>query len=244
MSWQAQRWVYERLQGLTPTAKSILAYLAFRTDDAGRCWPAVETIAEQTELSVRTVQTNLRAFEVDGLLLIRERRGMSNMYVLTVPERDKQTVEEAPGGELERQAEGLFPDAPGVQITTPGVHLTTKNCRQMHPNSKEYTKENKIDPLNDEFEEFYQRYPRHEGRKPALEAYRKHRKRIAHTLIMAALNVRLKELLGREPKFRPLPASWLNSEPWSDNLTIEKGVSEQISDDDPRGWHGLGSATL
>jgi hypothetical protein len=39
---------------------------------------------------------------------------------------------------------------------------------------------------------------------------------------MAALNVRLKELLGREQKFRPLPASWLNSEPWSDNLTIER----------------------
>lgn len=62
----------------SPSRKAVLVALADRANaDTGRCCPSVELIAEQTEFSVRTVQTALADLCTAGLIA-RDRRRRSD----------------------------------------------------------------------------------------------------------------------------------------------------------------------
>ena len=50
----------------------------------GRCWPLVGTLAEWARLSRGGVQKILRRLEALGILMVTDRRPMSNLYTLYV----------------------------------------------------------------------------------------------------------------------------------------------------------------
>jgi hypothetical protein len=65
MSWQATAWAERRKTG-SPSAKVLLLVLANYADDSGRCWPSQTTLASGAELSMDTVQRQLRRLEANG----------------------------------------------------------------------------------------------------------------------------------------------------------------------------------
>lgn len=77
-------------------------------------------------------------------------------------------------------------------------------------------KEDKIPAL---FDQWWAIYWRHEAKKPALKAFRKHclSPRRFKT-IMAATEAQKPKMLSREPESRPQGATWLNGERWEDPL--------------------------
>jgi hypothetical protein len=81
MSIAASEWAWK--QFISPQRKLVLLDLAdHHNGDDGRCFPSVATIAAETRLCERTVQSHLRGLQEQGLVLIRERRGTSSQFVL------------------------------------------------------------------------------------------------------------------------------------------------------------------
>ena len=70
-----------------PLRKLVLIKLADNANDKGECFPSVAYIAEQCEISERSVQNHIKQLEVDGLLKIESRKSenglnKSNIYYL------------------------------------------------------------------------------------------------------------------------------------------------------------------
>ena len=90
--------------------------------------------------------------------------------------------------------------------------------------------EEKTRPMTDvigaEFETWYQTYPRHEARAPALKAYKAARKKAPASVLLDAIT-RQKPRLTAEasgPKFIPLPATRLNGQRWLDETAAPEPV--------------------
>ena len=66
-----------------------------------------------------------------------------------------------------------------------------------------------------DFDEWYSAYPRHEAKGAARKAYATARKKADHATLLAGAK-RFSANPPSDPKFIPLPASWLNAERWAD----------------------------
>lgn len=76
MSWHAVSWAKAQRTG-SPSAKVTLLVLAEYCNADGECWPSRETIAEDTEQSVDTVDRRLRELEAAGFIIKVKRRSGS-----------------------------------------------------------------------------------------------------------------------------------------------------------------------
>ncbi|WP_442903328.1 helix-turn-helix domain-containing protein [Gilliamella sp. wkB18] len=70
-----------------PLRKLVLIKLADNANDKGECFPSIAYIADQCEISERSVQNHIKQLEVDGLLKIESRKSenglnKSNIYYL------------------------------------------------------------------------------------------------------------------------------------------------------------------
>lgn len=76
MSWEAFKWARSVETG-SASAKSILLALAHYADRKGHCFPSQERIADDTEMSVDTVQRRSRVLENKGIInrIKRKRSG-------------------------------------------------------------------------------------------------------------------------------------------------------------------------
>lgn len=72
-----------------PLRKLVLIKLADNANDLGECWPSYQHIAEQCEISRRSVINHIKALEDSGLLVKKYRNGThkansSNVYTLNL----------------------------------------------------------------------------------------------------------------------------------------------------------------
>jgi hypothetical protein len=74
-----------RQRGLTAAERVVLIYLANRANGALLCWPSVATIAEDCELSSRTVQAAIKRLSSLGLIRIERRHRQSHHYHILRP---------------------------------------------------------------------------------------------------------------------------------------------------------------
>lgn len=88
--------------------------LADFADDAGKCWPAISTLAKKARLSDRQVRRVLADMEKQGLLTRTERAGHSSIFRLTI------------GGGQNVTPDKLTPDAHDTPPLTPMSPITVK----------------------------------------------------------------------------------------------------------------------
>ena len=83
---QRFRWALS-FPGIAPAAGKVLAALADHADQRKlTCFPSVETLARETQVHRRTVQTALRQLEAAGAILTDRSRGRSSsLYRLMIP---------------------------------------------------------------------------------------------------------------------------------------------------------------
>lgn len=78
-----------------PLRKLVLLKLCDNANDNGECWPSIATIARKCEMSVRSVQTHIRALEKMGMVRRTERKDGSinetNMYLITLKKSEIHT---------------------------------------------------------------------------------------------------------------------------------------------------------
>ena len=124
MSVHAQAWAYDQKTG-SPTRKAVLLALADRVNrETRRCDPLVETVAEQTELSERTVRRALDDLTEAGFLTRERKRrqdGTLGGYRYFFPEaayapRDR--VSEPPDTEAANPEDTVAAQEPGSKPLT------------------------------------------------------------------------------------------------------------------------------
>lgn len=131
-----------------PNRKLLAIRMADHADDDGRgIWPAVETLAEQTELSVRTVQRIISDFLAEGILVLRHkasgRPGETNRYDFDLdalfrtpdaPEEAKETGDSVSPVEPET---GDSEGGDGCQPVADGCHPDTRTVMEPSRNLQE-----------------------------------------------------------------------------------------------------------
>ena len=119
------RWALS-FPGVSPAAGKVLAALAYHADQQKlTCWPAIATLARETQVSERGVQCAIRQLEAAGAILTERSRGRtSNIYRLMIPPNP---AEPAPTPQNLRGStpQNLHPNPQNLHPPTP---------QNLHPN--------------------------------------------------------------------------------------------------------------
>lgn len=92
MSNQAQAWARKIITGSGPR-KAILMYLADRSNmEDGMSWPSQQTIVDETEYCLRTVQESMKALEEMGIIRRGKRRGTSDLCWINFEYRNPEGI--------------------------------------------------------------------------------------------------------------------------------------------------------
>lgn len=82
---------------IPPTQKFVLIALADNANDAGFCWPSIDTICERTSFGRTAVIAAIRWLEQGGYLVANRTNGRKTTYTITVGDQSaRRTGEQAP----------------------------------------------------------------------------------------------------------------------------------------------------
>ncbi len=208
MSHQATAWVSEIRVG-DPTLKSLLYAIAHRVDRVTwSCWPSLDCLAYDTEVSKRTIQRRLDELEALGFIRIEKRRrpdGTQDNSLLTIT-----------GGQIVI----LSPPVDKIGLTG-GQKQGSPVDTAVHHNKQEEQEEQeerpvkakKDAPYSEKFEDLWKQYPRtkNTSKKDAWNYYRmlndERREMVASAVPVFAAAMKAE---GRpEDKIKHM-SSWLN----------------------------------
>ena len=200
--------------------------LADCADDNFRCFPGVAFLARKTGLSDRGIQRILRQAKDEGSLVVERQGGSgpgSRTVLRIVPEK---LTERSKSPKGDRPS----PLAKRERRTEKGERQSPKSERQSQ-NAPAYRNEPSLtvitrqeaqveigpSPLPEEFEVFWNAYPRHEGKQDAIRAARK-LKRSEWPEVMAGLErwKRSGQWLKDGGQYVPYGSTFLNKHRWED----------------------------
>ncbi|WP_051227699.1 helix-turn-helix domain-containing protein [Oceanospirillum beijerinckii] len=107
-----------------PSRKLVLIKLSDNANDSGVCWPSIQHIADQCEMSTRTVRRHLKDLEEAGFVQIEERKrnnfvNQSNLYTLKFTEgQEFSSGSDSDGGDKQAQTPEAS-DREGDNLTPP-----------------------------------------------------------------------------------------------------------------------------
>lgn len=210
-----------RLKVGSPTLKTVLIAVANYADENGKCWPSTKRLAEDTELTKRSILTALKGLEEKGLIRRTERRREDGSRASDIIE----LIENNGGEKAALGGEGVSPRgeraAPGVVNVVQGggegvSPLTTFEPSLNH--QSEPSKEERADALAfppKAFALFWDLYPNKVGKQAAEKSFEAVRKRrvVAFEALMTGLRIYLAKTDDR-PWCNP--TTWLNQGRWDD----------------------------
>ncbi|MDY0886310.1 helix-turn-helix domain-containing protein [Kosakonia sp. CFBP8986] len=150
-----------------PLRKLVLIKLADNASDQGECWPSVPYIAEQCEMSVRSVQSHIKKLVEDGLVSVEERKSSNglnrtNVYTLIL----RTGANAAPSG---------APAALSGESAAPGgVNAAPVSGAGAAPGISNLSEPVKESVTNNLFEQAWELYPKRAGgnsKSAALKAW-------------------------------------------------------------------------
>ena len=208
---------------MPPTAKAVLISMADQADDAGHCWPSIQTLSDRTCVSKRAVIDAIKWLERSSALVADRTNGRHTKYKLTPAQFDA-----SPMQSIRSEARKTSADAAPVPVQMPHQPV-----QMPHTNPQEPPFEPSITPKPrakrfaadspDGFAEFWAQYPKKEARQVAAMSWA--RKRLHEDLplrerVMAALAVhrKLPQWTKDGGKYVPQPSTWLNQERWTDEV--------------------------
>lgn len=120
------------VQKYGPEAASQRSVLRILTDYARSivAWPAVETIAAEAHLSVRTIQTALRGLERDGWITTRLGGGRKRPSVYTLTDKTRQLRPPSTAETRSKTPQELHPFDPE---TPQDLHRLAQTQQELHP---------------------------------------------------------------------------------------------------------------
>lgn len=235
MSFEAINWAWKQ-RGLSSTQKLTLLALADRHNPDFGCFPSISKICADTELSRSTVIRCTQYLEEMGLISKQKARrdngsDTSNRYILGFEQ-------------------GVSPShSPSVTETPPLVSDCNPH-NQVNITSK-FNRSYDQDLKESGFELFWEYYPRKIGKGAAKASFLKAAKRLGDaSFIVLKANEYGEHCVktGKDPKFIPHAATWLNQGRWDDELEERSGFedlsTQQQMDEIMSGVMGIANAGL
>jgi hypothetical protein len=170
MSHQATAWALEVRVG-DPTLKALLMAIAHRADRVTwSCWPSLDCLAYDTEVSKRTIQRRLDELQERGFIKIEKRRrpdGTQDSSLITIT--GGQIVTLQPPVDRNGLTGGQKPGSP---VDT-AVHLKEQE-EQLEQESTRAKGRKKDEAYSEDFEALWKQYPRtrNTSKKDAWNFYR------------------------------------------------------------------------
>ena len=195
-------------------AKSVLLILANRANHDGVCWPGFGGIADQTEMSRRSVIRHVNALVGRGLISVKARPNQqSNLYQLNLK-----------GGANLTPAQSVTSDTvtPCSDTVTPQV---VTPCHQgsdtVSPEPKRTTNKPKRTQsrADKRFEDFWDVYPRKVKKAESRKKWKLKKLDKIADLLIADVQNRLENDGRWYDGFIPDPTTYLNGERWNDELS-------------------------
>jgi hypothetical protein len=236
MSNRAITWAYQ--QDLKGGPKFVLVTLADMADQEHSCFPGVPELARLTGFGRTAVMNHLDTL-IDAGLISKERRARkdgsrsSNRYYLAVDGAFDTENQSPESGHSNREPKSGIrtPQSPDSGQPKSGIRtgiLEPSLNPQNEPTEVNGDRDSEFEliALNDVtdnvnlaeigFDDFWTRWPRHDGKKAALAAWAKAIKRAPAEVIVAAAAVYAESPWRPERQFVPHGATWLNGDRWDD----------------------------
>lgn len=151
--------VLENYEG-DPTRKLIYLILANHANDQGICWPSIETVAEQANVSKRQAFRHIAALRKEARLQVKRRKEQTSIYRLLTSVNDMGDTFES----------------------VMGVTQNRNSTKQVSTSSTSTT-------VCVGFDEFWKAYPRKVGKGDARRAFEKAAKKVQLPVLLAALDL-------------------------------------------------------
>ena len=203
----------------------LLAMLALAdwSDDEGRCFPSIKSIAKKIRLKERQVQRTVNQLINEGFVTILSNKfggapGSSRRYQIVINSLTG-VVYDTP-----KSKTGVVKDADGCHVT-PYTGVIGDTLTIIEPPIT----------VTSKFDEFWSAYPKKQAKKPAKLCFDKINPDDGLlNRMLRGLNQQKesKAWLKNDGEFIPLPASWLNDRRWEDelhNLSVKNDVENTFA---------------
>jgi len=215
MSNKAITWAYGRNE-LKSGPKFVLVTLADMADQEHSCYPGVLMLAGLTGFRETAVGAHIKTLLLANLIT-KERRyrkdgtRTSNRYYLKL---------EAPARLTPESGDSSGGTNPGIRGLSPLIAFNPQLTPSSEPSDSDLmVLEPFVWTVEMMFEQFWQWYPRHEGKKPALAKFLVAAKKVpANELVSHAIAYRKNPNRNQDVKFVPLASTWLHQERWNDEI--------------------------
>lgn len=206
-----------------PLRKLVLLKLADNANDQGECWPSYQYIADQCEMSKRSVMIHIAKLIEDGFLrkehrLGGEKKNKSNLYTLMVGVGDVLGV-----------VQEIHPPGAGDSLGG-GAGDAPRTYHSLEPINKplDQSKIARAKLEEDSFEYWWKAYPKKLAKKAAFKAWQRIIKKMDDETvteltnhIVADVEFRMKDLESGNDRFigfdRLHPTTYLNQERYNDD---------------------------
>jgi hypothetical protein len=194
------------------TAKLVLWGIANHHSDAG-AWPSIATLAKYAAVSERRVQQIIRELANLGEIYIDDQGGLgqgqykTNRYHILI--------------QCPSDCDGSLNHRTGVKSgAVRGEIQSQSGVKPVSPEpNKELNKNLTVQSV--EFDEFWNEYPKKEGKKPAFKAFTSALRRATFEDILAGV-IRYKNSDRVTRGYVMLASRWLNEDHWEDHLEPSK----------------------
>jgi hypothetical protein len=190
----------------------------------GQVFTSQKALAARWRWDRKTVRSFLDALKVDAMLAIETSKETDTGYtLLTILNFERFQGETTNGLDIRTGIEGGT--RPDIESASNGHPIPTSNKK-----NKGTRKAHTLD--DEEFDRFYQRYPRRVAPADARKAWVRATTQATAADILAGLERQLPARGAMEKRFRPYPATWLNGGRWADEdpVTPPRTAPERNAD--------------
>ena len=182
---------------------------SYRNRDTGWCYPSLSTLSEDLGLSPNSGPSQVSK----AIKVLKDLRYIDVIHGGGEQSSQYRIIYDAPPPQINK---GVLEKNYNAPLEENNKWVLEKNYNQTRAINKRYKQEIESDSLAQDFEEFWHRYPRKDGKKPAWAKYTAARKKFTHSVIMAGLEAHLPSMAAKEPQFIPHAATWLHQERFND----------------------------
>lgn len=212
-----------------PLRKLVLIKLADNANDKGECWPSYQHIADQCEISRRSVINHIKALEDDGLLIKQSRPGTfkanaSNIYIIKLDGANPAHGESpAPSHSAGAASCSESPALP------PSAGAAPRTSHSLEPVNEP---KEPVCVFTESFETFWKLYPKKVNKKKALGLWLKLKpsSELISTIMSSLGKYCVSEGWAKDGgRFVPHASTWINAERWNDEVVLAGSTPEYMA---------------
>ena len=214
----------------SPTKKAILMYMADKaSDDGSGIWVSKGNMAADLEMSSRAVRQHIKEMLAMGVLKVTGQKECRHGYTIDY-QINLEIVSKLPS--TRPPLNDVHPYH-GMTFSPTPAHGSPKPSKE--PSNEPIILVRSIDVVVEQFNKFWEKYPRKTAKQPAQKAFPRAIMKISFEELMEKLDVFIKFHKDTKKQFLPHASTWLNQERWYDeyeqpnnNLDLQKTVLSEM----------------